>query len=250
MLNSGKVDFIVCGTQKGGTKALDAYLRAHPEICMAKRKELHFFDSDNLFRSGSPDHGMYHACFDPQPTHKIVGEGTPIYMYWNSAPRRMWQYNPSLKLIVLLRNPIERAYSHWNMCREQKQDTLSFWDAIQTEMERCRSALPNQHRLYSYVDRGFYSAQLRRLWSFFPKNQVLILKSDDLKNSPQQALRDTCDFLGVSGFPDTDAKSVHALPYVSDLDPREKQYLLSVYEYEIRSLERMLGWDCGDWLSA
>lgn len=243
-----KVDFIVCGTQKGGTKALDSYLREHPEICMGNRKEVHFFDGDNLFRRSPVDYGVYHAYFSPGPAHKIIGEGTPIYMYWNSVPRRMWQYNPALKLIVLLRNPIERAYSHWNMCREQKQDTLSFWEAIQQENARCRAALPLQHRTYSYVDRGFYTEQLRRLWSFFPKEQVLVLKSEDLKTSPGPTLQAVCEFLGVSLLPDVAPKDVHSLPYTSRLSQQEHEYLLNVYEFEILGLQRMLGWDCSDWL--
>ena len=98
------VDFVVCGTQKGGTSALDAYLREHPEICMAVRKELHFFDNEKKFSSGKPDYSKYHDSFNPQKLHKLLGETTPIYMYWNESPRRIWEYNPNMKLIVLLRN--------------------------------------------------------------------------------------------------------------------------------------------------
>jgi hypothetical protein len=163
------IDFIICGTQKGGTSALDAYLREHPEICMADHKEVHFFDNEDNFSRSKPDYSKYHSHFSPKTTHNIVGEATPIYMYWNDAPRRIWEYNPNVKLIVLLRNPIERAYSHWNMERQRNVENLSFWDAIQNEKERCRETLPLQHRLYSYVDRGFYLGQIRRLWAFFWK---------------------------------------------------------------------------------
>jgi hypothetical protein len=135
------------------------------------------------------------------------------------------------------------------MAREQKQDDLSFWDAIQSEAQRSRDALPNQHRLYSYVDRGFYSWQVRRLWSYFTKEQVLVLKSEDLKNNAGQTLASVCRFLGVSMVADTSPKDVHSIPYVSPLSQQEKDYLLSVYEFEIRGLERMLGWDCSDWLN-
>lgn len=249
MATQKKLDFIVCGTQKGGTKALDAYLREHPEVCLPQRKELHFFDSDDQFRGPNPPYGVYHAHFNPLPTHKVLGEGTPIYMYWNGAPRRMWQYNPQLKLILLLRNPIERAFSHWNMCREQKQDDLSFADAIERETERCRTALPNQHRLYSYIDRGYYASQIRRLWSFFPANQVLILKSEELKSHPEPLLHSLCDFLGITRLANVETKDVHSLPYVSKIGSAEKQHLRSLYEFDIRAVERMLGWDCSDWLA-
>ncbi|MEZ4606416.1 MAG: sulfotransferase domain-containing protein [Deinococcales bacterium] len=116
-----KVYFIICGTQKGGTTALDSYLRQHPHICMGKRKELHFFDQEKNFQSDICDYTSYHKLFQVTSQRQILGEATPIYMYWRAAPQRMWGYNPKLKLIVILRNPIERAYSHWNMERSREQ---------------------------------------------------------------------------------------------------------------------------------
>ncbi len=133
-----KVGFLICGTQKGGTTALDAYLREHPEVCMANAKEVHFFNDGPRFSGGDPDYSPYHAYFSPEPAHKVIGEATPIYMYWETAPRRIWEYNPNMKLIVLLRNPIARAFSHWNMETRRSSETLSFIDAIKNEDERCR----------------------------------------------------------------------------------------------------------------
>lgn len=253
------VDFIICGTQKGGTTALDAYLREHPNICMANlkgdpngggAKEVHFFDRESNFIGNKPSYSSYHHCFSPEKSHQFIGEATPIYMYWYNVPRRIWEYNPNIKLIVLLRNPIDRAYSHWNMERSRNKENLSFWDAIQNEQERCREALPFQHRVYSYVDRGFYLEQLRRLWLYFPKNQILILKHEYLKHQPEQALRDVCEFLGVDLFSNIKVKNVHSRPYQSTkMSQKERAYLKSIFEYEIRSIERVLGWDCNDWLT-
>lgn len=243
-----KVDFVICGTQKGGTSALDSYLREHPEICMANIKEVHFFDNENNFQCDKTDFSRYHSAFDPKPWHKLVGETTPIYMYWFDAPRRIWQYNPDMKLIVILRNPIERAYSHWNMERSRNSDALSFWEAIQCESQRCREALPYQHRVFSYVDRGFYIEQLRRLWAYFTKAQVLILRNEDLRVRPQVTLQKVCDFLGVSPFHEINAKDVHSRPYLYPIRDSEKEHLRSIFEYEIRGLERLLGWDCSNWL--
>jgi hypothetical protein len=244
-----RVDFVICGTQKGGTTALDAYLREHPEVCMADRKEVHFFDTEAFFASRSPDYSTYHAAFSPNVSHKLIGEATPIYMYWRDAPRRIWEYNRDMKLVVVLRNPIERAFSHWNMERAKGADDLSFWDAIHSEEKRCREALPYQHRVFSYVDRGFYLEQLRRLWSYFPREQVLILKNEVLKHHPCEALREVCDFLGVAHFSNLDSKDVHSRPYESRMSSEERRFLQSLFEYEIRGLERELGWDCSDWLT-
>ncbi|MFM9913591.1 MAG: sulfotransferase domain-containing protein [Methylophilaceae bacterium] len=246
---SKKVDFIICGTQKSGTTALDVYLRQHPEICMANIKEVHFFDNEQIFSSAAPDYAYYHSFFNPQSSHKLLGETTPIYMYWPDAARRISQYNPNIKLIVLLRNPIDRAYSQWNMERLKNTETLSFWEAIQSEKERCQEALPYQHRTYSYIDRGRYLQQLERLWTYFPTSQVLILKHEELKQNPTQTLDLVYDFLEIGHFHQTEALNLHALPYAAPMGKREKAYLKSVFESEIQGLERVLNWDCSNWLA-
>ena len=244
------VDFIICGAQKSGTTALDSYLREHPDICMAENKEVHFFDNESFFESSKPDYKKYHSSFRPNLSqHDLVGEATPIYMYWKDAAKRIWEYNPNMKLIVLLRNPIERAYSHWNMERSRNAENLSFIDAIRSERKRCREALPLQHRVYSYIDRGYYLEQLRRLWHYFSKNNVLILKSDYLRNRPEETLKEVCKFLDVNNFESVDAKDVHSRQYLSKMSDKEKKYLKYVFEYEIKGIERELGWDCSDWLN-
>jgi hypothetical protein len=244
-----KVNFIICGAQKSGTSALDAYLREHPEICMANGKELHFFDTESNFLNVKPDYSIYHSAFSSKPSHNMLGEATPIYMYWFDAPKRIWQYNPKMKLIVVLRNPIDRAYSHWNMQRSRNIENPSFWDAVHTERERCRTALPYQHRTYSYLDRGFYLEQLRRLWSCFQEEQILILRNEHLKDQPVDVLQSVCRFLEVAPFQSIETKDVHSRPYALPMSDAEKEYLRSLYEFEIRGLERALGWDCSDWLS-
>ena len=121
-----KVGFLIAGTQKGGTSALDAYLREHPDICMANQKEVHFFDNEAIFNGDNSDYAVYHAAFSLKTSQQLLGESTPIYMYWHAAPKRIWQYNPDMKFLIMLRNPIDRAYSHWNMERGRKRDSLSF----------------------------------------------------------------------------------------------------------------------------
>jgi hypothetical protein len=242
------VGFVICGTQKGGTTALDAYLRSHPEICMADIKEVHYFDNDKYFTNDNPDYSKYHAYFSPKKKHKILGEATPIYMYWNESPKRIAEYNPEMKLILVLRNPIERAYSHWNMQRSKNADNLSFRDAIDAEAERCREALPYQHRGFSYIDRGHYLAQLRRIWTFFPKEQVLVLKNEDLKQNPNGTLNKVAEFLGITQFNNIETRNVHSRPYVSQMSDEERDFLKSIFEPEIKELAAELKWNCRDWL--
>ncbi len=241
------VDFLICGTQKGGTSALTAYLTAHPHVCMANNKEVHFFDNDPLF-TAPPNYDIFHAAFNPGPSHRLFGEATPVYMWWHAAPQRIWAYNPNMRLIVLLRNPTERAYSHWTMEHARHADTATFGNAIRNEERRCRSALPLQHRLYSYISRGFYLEQLRRLWTFFPRRRTLALKSEDLRHAPGATLDQVCDFLAIDRLADVVPQTVHASSYGAPMDAADRDFLRDKYEYDVRALERELAWDCSDWL--
>lgn len=243
-----KVNFLVAGTQKGGTTALDEYLRGHPAICMAKRKEVHFFDKDDFFQ-GPPNYSAYHAFFKPNKSHCIIGESTPIYMYWKASPKRIWEYNPEMKLIVVLRNPVHRAYSHWNMERERGQEKLSFWDAINCESSRCETNEGKQHRVFSYIDRGLYAAQIQRLWQYFPRQQTLFIRHEQLKHSLGNTLATVADFLKLSPFPPTHPRDIHSRPYLTALSHKEKEYLLKRFSPDISKLESMLNWDCSDWKS-
>jgi hypothetical protein len=249
MNNDRKVDFVIAGAQKCGTTALDAYLRTHSEIGMAAVKEVHFFDEEKNFCGPLPPYSIYHSHFTHADSRKIWGEATPVYMYWKSAPERIYQYNPQMKFIIILRNPIERAHSHWNMERDRKFDDLSFWDAIQQEKERCQSAAPLQHRFYSYVDRGFYSEQLERIWKYFARRQTLVLKNEYLRNEPLQAMNEVCDFLGVVPFENIEHKEEHSRQYVAPMEARERDFLNKTFEPEIKKLERLLNWDCSEWLA-
>ena len=243
-----KVKFMIAGAQKSGTSALNEYLNAHPTLCMAKRKELHFFDNERIFAGKPVDYTRYHSFFSPRPLQRLCGETTPNYMYWYSAPRRIWEYNPAMKFIVILRNPIDRAFSAWNFEVNRKREFLSFREAIRSESQRVREVLPLQHRVYAYVDRGFYTEQVRRIWHYFPKKQTLFLKSEQLKDDLQTALDHICNFLGVSKMPGIKPQTVLASPYVTSMTGAERAYLKELYEFEIKDLEQMLGWDCSEWL--
>jgi hypothetical protein len=242
-----RVQFLIGGTQKGGTTALDAYLRKHPSVSMAKVKEVHYFDNEAFFRKAGADHTSYHTNFDLGLTGKLVGEATPIYMYWYAAPRRVWEYNPAMKWILVLRNPIERAYSHWNMERSRGAESLPFLEALQKERARCREALPEQHRVYSYADRGFYTEQIRRLWHYFPAEQTLILKSEELQGSPEKTLNRVCAFLGIGEMPEAKYEMTHVGEYKTAMSDAERAYLHDTFEIEIRALEKLLAWNCADW---
>ena len=240
-----KVDFLIVGAQKSGTTAFDQYLRAHKKINMASRKEVHFFDNEINFNN-ELNYDNYHQYFEPN-LDKIYGECTPIYMYWNDAVRRIYEYNPRMKIIAILRNPVERAYSHWNMEIDRNAESLDFRSAIESESASCQEALPLQHRVYSYIDRGFYSEQIRRIWRFFPPSQTLFIKHDDLKNNLSSTLNAVSDFLEIDKFTNIHFQDTHSRQYQLPLSGEVRTYLKQIYLYEIAQLESMLNWDCSDW---
>ena len=170
-------------------------------------------------------------------------------MFWDSAPLRIWQYNPAMKFIFLLRNPATRAYSHWNMEVKKNRDTLSFDEAIRTESDRCREVLPLQHRRWSYLARGMYSEQLRRIWRHFPIERTLVLKSEKFQADPAPALGRIAEFLDVGPFPRVAPRNVFVLPYEAPMSDSARRFLRETFEMEIRTLERMLRWDLSDWLA-
>jgi hypothetical protein len=239
-----RVDFVIGGTQKGGTSALDSFLRQHPEICMPEtKKELHFFDRENE----DTDHTKYHANFKPKPKQRVIGEASPIYMYWETAPYRIWKYNPKMKWILVLRNPVERAFSAWNMETKRGKEKLSFAEVIEKETERCREALPLQHRVYSYVDRGFYAHQVRRLFNIFGKDNCLILLNEELRNDHKKTLRRVFEFLGVDPSFVPPQASVFEQEYSDKIDNQLRSRLNDTFYFDIKELERLLGRDLSAW---
>ncbi|MEO8847104.1 MAG: sulfotransferase domain-containing protein [Casimicrobiaceae bacterium] len=243
-----KVDFAIAGAQKGGTSALADYLEDHIEVSMGRVKEVHYFDHDENFPDAAVvDYAPYHANFDPRPTQRILGDATPAYMFWHSAPARIARYNPAMKLIMLLRDPAKRAYSQWNMVTKQGRETLSFDDALRAEEQRAQDIAPSQLRAWSYVQRGRYSEQLDRVWQHVPRTQTLVIRSDKLKNDPAPELARVAAFLGIAQFPRTTAREVFALPYEEPMSDSARDFLRNAFAQEIDTLEELLGWDLADW---
>ena len=255
------VNFFVAGTAKGGTTALHAFLEQHPEICMPyTTKELHFFDNDRYFlnlHSIVPPYKKYHSNYKPTSQTKIFGEACPSYMWNEKAPERIYEYNPSSKIIVLLRNPIHRAYSHWNMASSKSNDKASFSDALSFEIERTRVPGPKkklkdfisyQEKTFSHIDRGYYSSQIRLLFRFFPKDQVLIFLSEDLKDNHNETLSRVFNFLEVDDTFKVERKSIHKREYKSPLNEKDLGKLKKVFTPEIKSLELLIDRSLEHWL--
>jgi hypothetical protein len=243
------VDFFICGVQKSGTTALDSFLRGHPDLEMARVKETHFFDTES-FDWSAPPYAILRDFFDAAPGRRR-GEATPIYTYWPNAMERLRTYNPAAKLILLLRHPVLRALSHWRMETTRGAETLSFSEAIRPAAnERVHAAPGGVHRVFSYVQRGFYAPQIERIRNLFPEDQTLIVRTDALWNAPAATLQRVQSFLGVA--PLLDAEQRYVVPIDSDksapLARDDALYLAALYAEDIRRTQSLSGLDLRDWL--
>jgi len=245
------VDFFIVGTQKAGTSALDRHLRMFPAVQMASVKEIHFFDDEDVDWS-RPDYARLHRSFDwDDPRHVIRGEATPIYAYWPNALVRLHHYNPAARLIMALRHPAFRAYSHWRMETKRGADQLPFSDAIREPGRRRVAAAPNgAHRVFSYVERGFVASQIETALGLFSRERLLFLRTDALWNDPCGTLDRVADFLQVPAR--LDFETHYVVPLLSwdptAMAPEDRRYLDELYADDIRRSARFSGLDLSDWI--
>jgi hypothetical protein len=241
-----RLDFILAGAQKSGTTALHYFLEKHPNITMGDKQEMHFFDNEEIF-SRPVDYELLHQHFRPVSSSTIAGECTPIYIYWKPAIERIWKYNPKIKLLIILRNPVDRAFAHWNMQRFKGREPLDFLDAAREEKNRAGEAAPLQLRRFSYVDRGFYAEQLERVFKFFPREQVKIIKFEEFQGKKSETLDAIFRFLCLKPLRSKRNKDRNVVPYEREMTIEERNQLYRIFAEDIAKLEQMLGWDCSDW---
>jgi Sulfotransferase domain len=197
--------FLVIGAQKAGTTALYAYLRQHPAITGPSWKEVSFFD-----RHYARGEAWYRGNFPNSLRTRgdLVGEASPSYLFHPLGPERVAGLVPEARLIALVRNPVDRAYSHYQHEVALDREPLSFEDALAAEDERLRG---EEDRMladpayfshawwnYTYRARGLYAAQLERWLAVFPREQLLIVPTDDLAADPGATYARVLEFLGAA----------------------------------------------------
>jgi hypothetical protein len=219
-------DFLLIGVPKAGTTALHAALAPHPQLHLSSVKEPKFFLSDGPPPSrGGPGDAQtyqehvwrradYEALFDGAGPGVLTGESTPFYLYDLDAQARIKRLVPDAKLIALLRNPVDRAHSNWShLWAAGLEPERDFVRAVAAEPERRAAGWAH---FWHYVGQGLYGRQLEHLYTLFPREQVLLMKYRDLRDTPVEALDRVADFLGVrpgllSGVP-----SENVSPFVAD----------------------------------
>jgi len=246
-----KLDFAIVGAQKAGTTALYHFLSQHPKVLFGSTKELHYFDNDANFDSNNREinNKKLGKLFERLPRSKgvVLGDATPITMFYPNAIDRLVLHNPRAKIICVLRNPVDRAYSHWKMEVARKKEELSFEEAIFNEAKRIVD--DNTFRTYSYFQRGLYSKQIQKLKNAFAEENCLFLRHEDLRNNHNGTLDSAFNFLGIDSLV-IEQQIIHKSNDKHKMNLDTKNRLTELYLEEIQKTEKLLNWDLANWINS
>ena len=241
--------FLILGAQKAGTTALYAYLRWHPGITGPAWKEVSYFDRH--YRRGTR---WYRGHFPVRAGDRLVGEASPGYLFHPHSPERVRATVPDAKLIALLRDPVDRALSHYHHEVALGREALSFEEAVDAEPERTRG---EQERLvrepgyfshawwdYTYLARGRYAEQLERWFAVFPREQLLVVPSEELARRPDETYAKILDFLAAPEHRLDSYPRVYEQEY-EEMRPETRRRLGEYFAEPNRRLYELLGSDLG-----
>jgi Sulfotransferase domain len=262
--------FLIIGAQRAGTTSLFHYLEQHPEVAAPSggdpsvwwSKELHYFDK--RYARGLE---WYRSFFPLEVTRRgarvrgrdlVAGEASPYYLFHPEVPARVAEVLPDVRLIALLRDPIERAYSHYQLSRRQGIEHLPFEQAIAAEekrlaetgaskeaarLRRARIAR-NRRSVRSYLSRGLYAEQLERWYAHFPREQILVLRTEDMQADPAAVYGQVLDHLGLTHWSPPDFVQRNRASY-APIDPVLRERLEERFVEPNARLAELLGRDFG-----
>ncbi len=189
-------NFLVLGTQKGGTTSLQKLLMQHPQIFLPTCKEVQYF----TLNAEKPV-SWYSDHYRNAKKGQLLGDITPYYLFHPKAATQIQALIPKARLIVLLRDPVERALSQYFHAKRHGFETLNLEDAFDAEEKRIASGDPFNHQKHSYISRSLYIKQLSRFEAVFPKEQILILSSEEFFNNTEKIWRKILSFIGAKIYP-------------------------------------------------
>jgi len=205
-------NFIIVGAPKAGTTSLYHYLSEHPEVFMSEPKEVNYFSKEEIEQQGlyyqdfkATDLKSYEALFSTVSNEIAIGEGSVSYLFYPKTPTKIKEVVPNVKIIILLRDPVARAYSHYLMDFRMGLVNLSFEDVVY------KTGSHNKIDLYyqQYVELGLYYDQVRRYIDTFGADSVKIYLQDDLKKDPHHIIVDLYNFIGVKSSFTADTNQQH-----------------------------------------
>lgn len=249
---SKTVDFIIVGAQKGGTSSAKQNLGQHPEIELYQ-KEIHYFDRDENHEKGTKwylNHFKSIQQADKYQNIKIRGEKTPAYIYFRKCHVRMYQEFPKAKLIIFLRDPIKRAYSHYmfnyHLFNYPKKYTFKY--RLDMNLKKMQENPEKQYRT-DIIQRGFYIDQIEHLLKYYPRNQVYICISERCKKDPLKEYNKVLKFLNIRPLKNKELKYTpkNVGKYNQPIDKECYQLLKKIYEPYNERLFKFLGYRIKEW---
>jgi len=238
-------DALIIGAMKCGTSSLHYYLTQHPGVIAPLRKEVHYFDL-NYGRGAD----WYRANFGRTGQPGLNLDSSPYYLFRPGVPQRAHALVPDARLIVLLRDPVRRAYSHYRHERDKGRESMAFEDAIAAEPERIGVAAARlargeiersvEHQYFSYLARGRYAEQLERWLEYYPRERLLVLRFEDLAKNPLAVLNRTLQFLELPGMSVATLEARNSRRY-PPMNPETAQRLATYFAPHNARLSQLLG---------
>lgn len=248
-------EYLIVGAQRAGTTSLYKYLIQHPGVMPARlTKGVHWFDvaydkPPSWYRVHFPMDRSRARLADQLGYRPVTGEGSPYYLFHPYVPQRIAEHMPDARIIVVLRDPVARAWSAYHHERKRGFETLSFEAALDAEPERLAGqdqllAAPDgrsyDHLHHAYVGRGQYLTQLERLWAALPRPQTLVVFSDDLEQQPVETMAEVQEFLGLPAIAPVTARRWNKQDN-DELDPRLRARLEAAFAESDAALAARLG---------
>jgi hypothetical protein len=250
--------FMIIGGQKCGSTSLFEYIIQHPNIQSPSQKEVHYFDA-NFNRN----FGWYKAHFPTGIQKKIrkkeilTGEATPYYMFHPLAAERIKKLYPNMKLLIILRNPIDRAWSQFQHNKRLLREELSFEEALKMEEIRMENELKILEKdphyktfslwFHSYLSMGRYYEQIKKWSKIFSKEQILIINSDELSKNTQEVMKTVFRFLNVHAYEIKNISKFNIGGYKENMSKKTREQLIDYFKIHNEDLEKYLSkelnWD-------
>jgi hypothetical protein len=236
-------DFIIIGAPKCGTTSLYNYLIQHPDVFAALEKEPRYFDQRHhepyrWYRGNFPLR-FWRGLQALRGRPLLTGESTPTYLYDPEVPARVARALPDVKIIVLLRDPVDRAFSNYNMEVKNGAEHLGFEAALEqedqrladrrTETQRDGTTYPYNELHFAYKRRGRYSEQLARWLAHFPPERILVFKSEDMYSEPERVVNESFSFLGLAPWRLTAYETFYRGQYGSRLAAQTRRDLTAYF---------------------
>lgn len=194
-----KVNTLIIGAGRSGTTSLCSYLEGHKEVCFSKIKEVHYFSINELFKRGEK---YYHAFFRKNNRAPVIASADTYLLMDHEAISRIYAYNPGMKIIVMLRDPVARAYSSYNYSVNYGHHNAypSFLDSLEFEKDIHEEADIVDRNNKGHFYGGLYFEHLSKWTAVFPRKNILLLKTSDLKEFPEKFSEELFSFLGLSNI--------------------------------------------------